>query len=736
MFIFIIAAIIFYYLFGSELKEYYKDAQETVGKSCTQDFRQTETSYIYDKDCNELAALKSDKDVTYVEYYSIPVNIGNAFVCVEDRRFWQHNGIDLKSISKAAYLLVKNKGDIQRGASTITQQLARNMYLTHEVSYERKIKEIFLALELEKKYDKSEILEFYVNNIYFGNGYYGIGSAAKGYFNKTVDELSLSECAFLCAIPNNPTIFDPIKHKKITYSRRDKILGDMLEIGKITQEDYDKAVKEKIILHKPKYTGQNYDVSFAIKCATEELMKLDGFTFKYSFKTMEEYEEYTKLYTEHYDLCEKQLYSGGYKVYTTLNSKAQRKLQKIIDNQLSFSKDKTNGIYTLQGAATVIDNNTGKVIAIVGGRSQKKELCYLNRAFQSKRQPGSTIKPLIVYTPSLENGYQKNSIVNDTYFEGGPKNAGSYSGQIPLYYAVEQSKNVVAWRLFEELTPRKGLSYLQKMKFSSIVPNDYYLPASLGGLYYGVSSLEMASGYATIANHGVYREATCIKSILDTDGNDLVKKQKGIRVYSKNAAINMTDILTGVVKRGTAHGLGWSSEMPCAAKTGTTNNNNDGWFCGFTPYYTISVWVGCDNNSKISGLWGSTYPGQIWKDMQLFLIQNKKVKDFDLTLEPEVTDSSTTEVTKVTTSEQSTTENIESTDNTAEIDKLLADYSKLRIDSKSQVEQESILYNNAMTLIKALKDSKLREIYLDKLNNLESIKSKEIYDFLNQNSTE
>jgi membrane peptidoglycan carboxypeptidase len=246
------------------------------------------------------------------------------------------------------------------------------------------------------------------------------------------------------------------------------------------------------------------------------------------------------------------------------------------------------------------------------------------------KQPGSTIKPLVVYTPILERGYTKTTTVDDSRFSGGPSNSnGVYNGSIPLYYAVEQSKNVVAWRLFQSIGPKTGLSYLQKMHFTQIVPNDYYPAASLGGLTYGCTTTEMSSGYYTIFNKGVFVEPTCLVSIVDSSGSEVYEEASEERVYKNNAAVTMREIMEGVFKNGTARGLGLTSGMPCAGKTGTTSNQTNGWFCGFTPYYTCAVWVGTDGNKSISGLWGSTYPGSIWKDVQTKLCADKKIKSFD-----------------------------------------------------------------------------------------------------------
>ena len=541
-------------------------------------------------------------------------------VSVEDRRFYEHNGVDYEGIMRAAYILFKNNGNITQGASTITQQLARGIFLSSEVSYERKFKEIFIAWEMEKKYTKHQILEYYLNTIFFSNGYYGIGAASKGYFDKDVDQLSVSEVAFLCAIPNSPTYYNPRTNYDNTIERRNKILNDMYELGYLNELELQLALEEEIELAEEKKVSHDYIETFTNFCATEALMEAAGFEFQYRFETIEEQQEYNQRYREMYDEYYATLYTGGYQIYTSIDKRKQAMLQNTINKTLEMDeeKDEETGMYILQGAATCIDNSTGRVVAIVGGRSQSELTGYsLNRAYQSARQPGSTIKPLIVYTPQLERGYTPSTIVDDTKFEqpNKPKNSGSYSDMIPLSVAVAASKNVVAWRLYEQLTPEVGSQYLLDMNFNYMTIEDRQnMAACLGGLAYGATTVEMASGYSTIENDGEFRKPTCIVKITDSQGNEIVAdKIKSRQVYEINASRMMTSMLKGVFTGGTASGLGVRG-MSCAGKTGTTDNNTDGWFCGFTPYYTLSVWVGYDTPQATRGLWGSTYPGRIWHD--------------------------------------------------------------------------------------------------------------------------
>lgn len=610
-----------YEKFGKDLLAYQESARELVAQSSDETFRQDETSIVYDYRGRKIREVTGEKEVYYKTYDEIPSYFVEAMVSVEDRRFYEHNGVDYEGIARAAYILFKNNGNITQGASTITQQLARGTFLTNEVSYERKIKEIFIAWELEKKYTKQQIIEYYLNTIFFSNGYYGIGAAAKGYFNKDLDELSVSQVAFLCAIPNSPTYYDPRTNYDHTIERRNKILNDMYELNYLNELELEMALEERIILAEEKQVSHDYIETFTNFCATEALMEAAGFEFQYKFDTIDEQHEYNKKYREMYDSYYATLYTGGYQIYTSIDPRKQKLLQDTINDILSVDeeKDELTGIYNLQGASTCIDNSTGRVVAIVGGRTQEELQGYsLNRAYQSARQPGSTIKPLVVYTPQLERGYTPATVVDDNEFEEGnmPENSGlSYSGMISLAQAVAASKNVVAYRLFGELTPEVGVDYLLNMNFNYLTIEDRQnMAVCLGGLTYGATTVEMASGYATIENDGEFRKPTCIVKITDSQGNEIVSdNQKTRRVYDLNASRMMTSMLRGVFTGGTASGLGIPN-MSCAGKTGTTDNNTDGWFCAFTPYYTTSVWVGYDIPQSTRGLWGSTYPGRIWHD--------------------------------------------------------------------------------------------------------------------------
>lgn len=628
-----ILGVVFFYGsgYGKKIENLYRDAKAKVAASSEDTFKASQTSLVYDSSGNLLSALKGEKDVYYLEIDSIPYDVKTAFISTEDKKFYSHHGIDLKGIMRAVKAIITDK-KISQGGSTITQQLARNIYLSYEKTWERKVEEMFIAMELEKLYDKSEILEFYINNIYFANGYYGIQAASKGYFNREVKELSLSQMIFLCAIPNNPSLYDPVVNMENTLKRRDRILLSMKDDGKITEEEYEAAVSEEIVLDRPTTAKNNYAETYIYYSATRKLMEARGFTFQYKFEDEAEKAEYDEDYRAMYEECQKSLYTGGYRIYTSIDLDLQAKLQAVVDEGLAeFAETNEEGIYTLQGAAACIDNTTGRVAAIVGGREQNLPGYTLNRGYQSFRQPGSAIKPLIVYTPILETGkYTPSTIVKDEKTEeDGPKNAdNTYEGDISLRRAVTSSKNTVAWNLFQELSPKTGLSYIEKMNFSKIEDGDYVLSTSLGGFTTGVSPVEMASGYAALANDGVYRDPNCIVKILDAEGEVLVgETQKEVPVYKENAARMMTDMLKGVLTEGTGKGLAIDG-VALAGKTGTTNDNKDGWFVGYSAYYTTSVWVGYDLPKKMKGLSGASYPGKIWKSFMTVAHEGKEYRDF------------------------------------------------------------------------------------------------------------
>lgn len=590
-----------------------KYAKETIAKSTADVFHSTQTTVAYDTNGEVLLTMRSTKDMSYIEYSQIPQSMIDAFVVTEDRKFFQHNGIDYKSIIRA--IIVNHESEeIEQGASTITQQLVRNIFLNQDVNWDRKITEIFMAMELEKKYSKQRILEFYLNNIYFANGYYGIEAASRGYFNKSVSELDLSQVAFLAAIPNSPNKYNPIEKFDATIERRNLVLKQMYEADMINTVNYYDATTEEIVLDSQNSKRNNYVDTYVRRCATESLMRSYGFEIQTNFESEEAYEIYCERYDQYYGMCQQKLFGGGYLIYTSIDPKIQQLLQDTINQNLAgYSDVNDEGVYALQAASTCIDNSNGNVVAIVGGRSQDWDGYTLNRAWQSYRQPGSTIKPLNVYVPFLQLGNTPDTIVNDERIPGGPVNAdGTYYGEMTLREAVQVSKNTVAWKIYDQITPKAGTSYLIRQGFRKVYVDKDRLTGSIGGFTYGVTTEEMAGAYATIQNDGIYRQPTCIVKITTLGGKEVVNtNDRGTQIYDKNACRMMTDMLVSVVTNGTGKDANISSGI-IAGKTGTTNDNKDSWFVGYSRYYTTSVWIGYDMPRSLGS--AVNYNKYIWHD--------------------------------------------------------------------------------------------------------------------------
>ncbi|MCI8511569.1 MAG: penicillin-binding protein [Lachnospiraceae bacterium] len=614
-------------------EEYRQGAAALVETSRPEDFLRGGPSYVYAADGTLLARLCGDEDSSYLPFEEIPKTVIDAFVAVEDRSFWENPGYDLRGILRVGVDFLRSRGAKLHGASTITQQLARGQFLSREVTLERKAREILLAFELTKAYSKEQIMEFYVNSINYANTYYGIEAAAQGYFSKPASALTLSETAYLCAIPNSPSYYNPYTDPEHAVVRRDKILAGMLECGYIDETDYEQAVREEIRIQKPEYPFYNYETSYAVECAVRELMKQGGFAFRYGIRDRGEWEAYQESYAAAYEKAREELFHGGYVIRTSLELDKQARLQQAVDEGLSFDTELSgDGIYAFQGSAALLDNETGKVLAIVGGRTQEASMQTFNRAFQGNRQPGSTIKPLLVYGPALEAGMTPDSPVKDisvTRAKEPDVDIKTLSGaRLSMRRALERSRNGCAYWLYDQITPERGMEYLNQMGFGEITPDDYGMSACLGGLTVGVTAEEMAGAYRILVNSGCYKKPTCLVSMQDREGRELYQEEGETRIFQEQTADTLLDMLKGVITRGTASSMGWRSSVEAAGKTGTTNQSRDGWFCGMTPYYTLTVWVGYDTPRELSTLYGATYPARIWKAAMQSLIDGLEPRAF------------------------------------------------------------------------------------------------------------
>lgn len=599
------------------------------------DFVMKEDTVVYDSKGKQVGSVNAGS-YKYVKINDVSPYIYEGYIAVEDKRFKTHGGVDLVATMRAGVSLLKHNMEITQGGSTITQQVIKNNLLTQNKSYTRKIAEILLAPTIESKFTKAQIMEFYCNSNFYGNKCYGVGAASKYYFGKKCADLEPHEAAMLIGLSNSPASYNPVLHPKAALKKRNSVLRIMCKEGVITPKEYKSALKKKLNIKQFSEKGgskESYVMSYAIHCAAISLMEKENFKFQYVFDSKEDYQKYNKQYSKVYSEKIESIRSGGYKLYTSINMKKQKKLQKAVDNGLSFNKEKDGdtGKYALQGAAVCINNETNYVEAIVGGRGKNDQY---NRAYLAARQSGSAIKPLIDYTPGFESGmYSPSTIVNDHKFVNGPSNAGGgYHGNVRIREAVARSLNTVAWQVLDNITVKYGLSFLDKLHFHNIsyIDNDN-MALSLGGFTEGVRVVDMAKGFSTLANNGSYSDRTCIKKIEHvSDGVVYKNNNEKAQVYSQDAAWMMTDVLKGVFNEsyGTGRKLKLDNGQICAGKTGTTNSSKDVWFCGYTKYYTTVVWAGYDTPRAMPGASGASIPGVIWKDYMDDIHKKLKPEDF------------------------------------------------------------------------------------------------------------
>lgn len=595
-------------------------------------FSNLNNTRIYD-DKNKLIAEITSADYEYVEINNVSRYIQEGYIAVEDKNFKEHIGVDPTAIARAGVALVKNSGQITQGGSTITQQVVKNTLLTSEKTYVRKCAEILLAIDMEKKFTKAQIMEFYVNSNFYGNQCYGVEAACQYYFGKSAADVNISEAAMIVGMSNSPSKYNPVANYDLSIEKRDSVLKKMYKNGVISEAEMEEAMEDRLLVveKRTETLNESYQVSYAIYSAVITLMEQDGFEFQYTFKTKEEYENYKEKYSETYSEMSEYVRSGGFDIYTSLNQKQQKKLQNSVDTVLNgFTEKQSDNRYAVQGAAVCVDNETGYVTAIVGGRGKKDQY---NRAYLAQRQPGSTIKPLLDYAPAFETGeYYPSKIMNDHAITNGPKNSGgSYRGNISMREAIARSINTIAYQTLQGIGVDTGLSYLDSLRFSSLsyVDNEN-LVISIGGFTNGVRVVDMAKGYSTLASRGTYIERTCIRKIKQQGESAVYTDTKtSHQVYLEDTAWLMTDCLKGTMEL--SYGTGYSCRLDnqiCAGKTGTTNDSKDGWFCGYTTRYTTAVWVGRDDNKSITGMYGATYAGKIWQSYMNSIHEGLEKEDF------------------------------------------------------------------------------------------------------------
>ena len=563
-------------------------------KKIAKDMLLDENSVVKDTNSNVIAKLGSEKKKEKTKLSDMPNNLKNAYVAIEDERFYSHGGVDAKRTGAAIASYVLHGGSSTYGGSTITQQLVKNLTGDSTDSISRKIKEWWKAFQIETCTTKDQLLEAYLNIIYVGPNIYGVEAGSKYYFSKSSKDLTLEECAFLAGINNSPNSYSPFENKDNSekIKKRTKIvLSKMLELKYIDQESYNNAVAK---------------VDSGLKFKKGDITSGNGV---YSYHTDALIPEVTKDIQQKYHISEtfatNYINMAGLTIYSTQNTDIQTKTENEFEKS-KYSLASKNGGNSSQAAMVIIDHKTGYVTGCTGGLGKKTEPRSLNRATQSIRQTGSAIKPIAVLAPAISKKMiTAASIYDDTerdFAEGyHPTDYNPSLGKVTVRRAVESSQNIPFVEIMEKLKPSKSIKFLEKMGVTTLTEEDNNLVLALGGLQKGISPLEMAGAYATIANDGVYIEPTFYNKIENKDGTLIIKsKQKSRRVFSKEVAYILKEILTQPVTgtNGTATYCAISG-IDVAAKTGTTDENYDRWLCGFTPYYTAVTWYGYDQNESI-----------------------------------------------------------------------------------------------------------------------------------------
>ncbi|MEL7624935.1 MAG: PBP1A family penicillin-binding protein [Clostridiales bacterium] len=575
------------------------------------------TTYVYDRNNEQIGVFHSEKDRVPLEPTEIPLRMKQAIVAIEDQRFFHHKGVDPIRILGAARanLLSGSRG---QGASTITMQVARLVILdvsNTDKSYDRKIQEAYIAMKLEKVYSKEQILAFYLNNVYYGQRAYSCATAAQNYFDKDIHDLSIGEYAFLAGVVNGPGVFDPFKNMEKAKNRQAIVLNEMVKMGYISEEE-SKAAKEAP-LNVVKATSSVEDRDFANQSFLD-----------YTFN-----EACTILGIDQSNAI--RMYTGGYRIYTTLDTVTQAKAEEIYANDEKFPKVKGEG-KIIQSAMVVTNVKNGEILMMIGGRNIN-EVRGFNRAADALRQPGSSFKPVVVYGPALEMGWNPGNVLDD-YPDGFMvqekkfvNSDNTYRGLVTLRAAVQSSLNTIAVKLIEQIGVENGIAFAKNLGISSLVEsgsyNDLGPAVALGGVTKGVSPLELTAAFATFSNGGVYNKPFAIRRIEDHKGNVLYEHTLESHVaMSPQTAYLMTDMLVSAVSSGT--GTRARLDRPTAGKTGTTSLNVDAWFAGFSPDLAAAVWMGYDISEKMPGVFGGTYCAPVWKEIMTVAHRDLPVTNF------------------------------------------------------------------------------------------------------------
>lgn len=564
------------------------------------------SSQIYDVHGNLITTVHATENRLPVKLSQVPKDLQNAFIATEDNRFYSHHGVDPIGIMRAIWVNIAHDG-VAEGGSTITQQLARNAFLTQDRTLKRKIMEAMLAIRIEQYYTKQEILEMYLNQIYFGQGAYGVQAAAHVYFGKNVQDLDLAQSAMLAGLPQSPNYYSPLTNYKAGKARQAVVLGQMVKYDYIDQATADKAKDEDLGLReKSEAAHSDNNASYFIDYVISEIAEKYG---------------------------DDAVYKDGLKIYTTIDMKAQDAAVQAMHNLPNFYTD-DKGLTQPQGALIAINPHNGYIVAMVGGRGDDS----FNRAVLAERQPGSAFKPF-VYLAAIQDGMTPGTVMDDKKIEfngWSPKNyEGTYSGQMTLRYALQHSVNTIAVQLADAVGMRKVLNLASSLGITTLDDSkDNNLAAALGGLTNGVKPIDMAVAYGTLANGGVKVKPVAITKIVDRNGQVVEENStEEQRVVDPKYAYVITNMLEYVMSGGT--GGGASIGRPAAGKTGTTDESKDAWFVGYTPDLVAAVWMGDDYGIEtLDGITGGTVPAVIWRDFMSQALNAMEIPASDFTVPP------------------------------------------------------------------------------------------------------
>lgn len=564
------------------------------------------SSQIYDVHGNLITTVHATENRLPVKLSQVPKDLQNAFIATEDNRFYSHHGVDPIGIMRAIWVNIAHDG-VAEGGSTITQQLARNAFLTQDRTLKRKIMEAMLAIRIEQYYTKQEILEMYLNQIYFGQGAYGVQAAAHVYFGKNVQDLDLAQSAMLAGLPQSPNYYSPLTNYKAGKARQAVVLGQMVKYDYIDQATADKAKDEDLGLReKSEAAHSDNNASYFIDYVISEIAEKYG---------------------------DDAVYKDGLKIYTTIDMKAQDAAVQAMHNLPNFYTD-DKGLTQPQGALIAINPHNGYIVAMVGGRGDDS----FNRAVLAERQPGSAFKPF-VYLAAIQDGMTPGTVMDDKKIEfngWSPKNyEGTYSGQMTFRYALQHSVNTIAVQLADAVGMRKVLNLASSLGITTLDDSkDNNLAAALGGLTNGVKPIDMAVAYGTLANGGVKVKPVAITKIVDRNGQVVEENStEEQRVVDPKYAYVITNMLESAMSGGT--GSGASIGRPAAGKTGTTDESKDAWFVGYTPDLVAAVWMGDDYGIEtLDGITGGTVPAVIWRDFMSQALNAMEIPASDFTVPP------------------------------------------------------------------------------------------------------